>query len=63
MQGWLKVPTHYLELIILVFHCLRLGNWLTIVVAFNLRMFLGSLVYKEQSQPKHPGCKKGAAKN
>ena len=32
----------------LVFHCLRLDNWRVVVVVVNLRMFLGSLVYKEQ---------------
>lgn len=42
------LPVHYLEPITLVFHCLRLDNWLAVVVAVNLRMFLGSLVYKEQ---------------
>ena len=38
------LPVRYLEPIISVFHCLRLDNW----SAVNLRMFLGSLVYKEQ---------------
>ena len=42
------LPAHYLEPIISVFHCLRLDNWHAVVVAVNLRMFLGSLVYKEQ---------------
>ena len=41
-------PACYLELIISVFHCLKLDNWHAVVVAVNLRMFLGSLVYKEQ---------------
>ena len=38
------LPARYLEPIILVFHCLRLDNWR----AVNLRMFLASLVHKEQ---------------
>ena len=42
------LPACYLELIISVFHCLRLDNWRAVVVVVNLRMFLGSLVYKEQ---------------
>ena len=42
------LPAHYLEPIISVFHCLRLDNWCAVVVAVNLRMLLGSLVYKEQ---------------
>ena len=42
------LPAHYSEPIISVFHCLRLDNWCTVVVAVNLRMFLASLVYKEQ---------------
>ena len=41
------LPVRYLEPIISVFHCLRLDNWHAVVVV-NLRMFLGSLVYKEQ---------------
>ena len=41
------LPTHYLEPIMLVFHCLRLGNRHAVVDAVNLRMFLASLVYKE----------------
>ena len=40
--------TCYLELIILVFDCLRLNKWCAVVDAFNLRMYLASLVYKEQ---------------
>ena len=41
-------PVRYLEPIIWVFHCLRLDNWCVVVVVVdNLRMFLGSLVYKE----------------
>ena len=42
------LPTCYLEPIMLVFHCLRLDNWHAVVDAVNLRMFLASLVYKEQ---------------
>ena len=42
------LPTHYLEPIIFVFHCLRLDNWCAVDYAVNLRMFLASLVYKEQ---------------
>ena len=42
------LSARYLELIISVFHCLRLDNWCTVVVAVNLLMYLGSLVYKEQ---------------
>ena len=42
------LPARYLEPIISVFHCLRLDNWRAVVVAVNLRMFLGSLVHKEQ---------------
>ena len=42
------LPVHYLEPIIWVFHCLGLDNWLAVVVVVYLRMFLGSLVYKEQ---------------
>ena len=42
------LPAGYLEPIILVFHCLWLDNWRVVVVAVNLRIFLGSLVYKEQ---------------
>ena len=40
------LPAHYLELIILVFHYLRLDNWCA--VDYALRMFLASLVNKEQ---------------
>ena len=40
--------TLYLGLIILVFHCLRLDNWCAVDYVVNLRMFLASLVYKEQ---------------
>ena len=43
-----RMAKYYLEPIISVFHCLRLDNWRTVVVAVNLSMFLGSLVYKEQ---------------
>ena len=43
------LPACYLELIILVFYCLRLDNWRTVDYAVNLRMFLASLVYKVQS--------------
>ena len=42
------LPTRYLEPIILVFHCLRLDNWHAIFDVVNLRMFMASLVYKEQ---------------
>ena len=43
------LPTRYLKPIISVFHCfVRLDNWRAVVVAVNLRMFWGSLVYKEQ---------------
>ena len=42
------LPAHYLEPIILVFHCLRLDNWCVIDYVINLRMFLASLVNKEQ---------------
>ena len=42
------LPVHYLEPIMLVFHCLRLDNWRAVVDAVNLRMFLAFLVYKEQ---------------
>ena len=42
------LPAHYLELIMLVFHCLRLDNWCVIVDAVNLGMCLVSLVYREQ---------------
>ena len=42
------LPTCYLEPIMLVFHCLRLDNWHTVVDAVNLGMFLASLVHKEQ---------------
>ena len=42
------LPTHYLELIISVFHCLKLNNRRVVVAAVNLRMFLCFLVYKEQ---------------
>ena len=42
------LPVRYLEAIISVFPCLRLDNQHTVVVAVNLRMFLGSVVYKEQ---------------
>ena len=42
------LPAHYLEPIILVFHCLRLDNWRAVDYAVNLSLFLASLVYKEQ---------------
>ena len=42
------LSARYLEPIIEVFHCLWLDNWHAVVVAVNLRMFLASLVYKEQ---------------
>ena len=38
----------YLEPIISVFHCLRLDNWRAVFVAVNPKIFLASLVYKEQ---------------
>ena len=42
------LTTCYLELIILAFQCLRLDNWCAVDYVVNLRMFLASLVYKEQ---------------
>ena len=33
------LPECYLELIMLVFYCLRLDNWHTVVDVVNLRMF------------------------
>lgn len=33
------LPAHYLEPIILVFHCLRLDIWHAVVDVVNLRMF------------------------
>ena len=42
------LPARYLEPIILVFHCLRLDNWRAVDYAVNIRMFLASLVYKEE---------------
>ena len=42
------LPARYLEPIMLVFHCLRLDNLHAVANAVNLRMFLASLVYKEQ---------------
>ena len=48
MQGWLNVTRTLLRAIYISFLFLRLDNWHAVVVAFNLRMFLGSLVYKEQ---------------
>ena len=42
------LPTRYLELIMLVFYCLRLDNWSAVVDVVNLKMFSASLVYKEQ---------------
>ena len=41
------LPASYLEPIILVFYCLRLDKWRA-DYAVNLRMFLASLVHKEQ---------------
>ena len=41
-------PARYLQLIISVFHCLRVDNWRAVNYAVNLSMFLASLVYKEQ---------------
>ena len=43
-------PVHYLEQCNYIgFHCLRLDNWrMVVVVVVNLRIFLGSLVYKDQ---------------
>ena len=38
------LPAHYLEPIMLGFHC----NWHAVVDVVNLRMCLASLVYKEQ---------------
>ena len=38
----------YLEPIISVFYSLRLDNWRVVDYAVNLRMFLVSLVHKEQ---------------
>ena len=38
----------YLEPIILDFYCLRLDKWRAVDYAVNLRMFLASLVHKEQ---------------
>ena len=42
------LPARNLELIILAFHCLRLDNFRAVDYAVSLRMFLASLVYKEQ---------------
>ena len=42
------LPTRYLEPIVLVFYSLRLGNWRAVDYVVNLRMFLASLVHKEQ---------------
>ena len=46
------LPARYLEPIILLFYCLRLDNWravdYAVDYAVNLRMFLASLVHKEQ---------------
>ena len=42
------LPARYLEPIILVFYCLRLDKWRAVNYAVNLRMFLASLVHKEQ---------------
>ena len=42
------LPVCYLEPIVLVFHCLRLDNWREVNYVVILRMFLASLVYKEQ---------------
>ena len=42
------LPAYYLQLITLVFKCLRLGNWRAVIDAVNLRTLLASLVYKEQ---------------
>ena len=42
------LPARYLEPIMLVFHCLTLDNWRAVIYAVNLKMFLASLVYKEQ---------------
>ena len=42
------LPTCYLELIILVFYCLRLDNWCVVNYLVNLRMLLALRVYKEQ---------------
>ena len=40
------LPVHYIEPIMLAFHCLRLDNWCVVVDAVNLRIFLASLVYR-----------------
>ena len=42
------LPARYLELIILVFYCLRLDNWHAVDYAVNLKMYLVLLVDKEQ---------------
>ena len=42
------LPARYLEPNILDFYCLRLDNWCAVDYVVNLRMFLASLVYKEQ---------------
>ena len=42
------LPACYLEPIILGFHFLRLDNWHVVDYAVNLRMFLASLVFKDQ---------------
>ena len=42
------LPTRYLGPIILVFHCLKLDNWHTVDYVVNLKVFLASLVHKEQ---------------
>ena len=41
------LPARYLQPIKPVFRCLRLDNWFAVAVAVNLRMQVGSLVYKE----------------
>ena len=41
------LPARFLEPIMLVFNCLRLDNRHAIAYAVNLKMFLASLVYKE----------------
>ena len=49
------LPARYLEPIIPVYYSLRLDNWRAVVDAVNLRIFLASLVYKEQFYVWFPG--------
>ena len=48
IKGWLNVACTLLRTHYIGFSLFELDNWCVVVDVVNLRMFLASLVYKEQ---------------